>query len=426
MNAHALHITTPVSAGLQAAPKTQGAVENQIEDKSFAQTLTKQTETQSPGKSAAELTADTSVKHKNHKTHTSKALADEQSPEDENTLVWSTLFIADESQSIRQTLAKTKTEGDAVSIDKNAVSLKTKPTTKASINVSNEAYSESTIQDKPSLQLESELSTRVQALTAPMLSFGNPHQQGLTQQNSTLSKAINNTQKTSTKLAQDTNHKLATLHAQYDANNTADPNAETINNASKHTTNEFALSNALTNASTELNLNASFIANSTNTTNLSPSTLQATLGLPLHHSQWGQEFGRQVLSFSQGAHNGIHQAELRLDPPELGPIRISLNLSDNVAQAYIVSPHANVRSAIEQALPQLQQAFAQAGLSLGQADVGDQSMSQQFQNEANHNAKQKQQDSFANLFDSPTNGIDIDNNLKLRTVNPNALVDTFA
>lgn len=96
------------------------------------------------------------------------------------------------------------------------------------------------------------------------------------------------------------------------------------------------------------------------------------LALPVGASQWGNELGREVTRFSVAAQHGTHTAELRLDPPDLGPLRVTLSLHDGVASASFVSAHANVRQAVESALPQLQQALAEAGIALGQADVGGQ------------------------------------------------------
>ena len=75
----------------------------------------------------------------------------------------------------------------------------------------------------------------------------------------------------------------------------------------------------------------------------------------------------------------IRHAELRLDPPDLGPLRVSLNLSGDQATAVFVSAHPAVRAAVEAALPQLQQALADAGIQLGNTSVGDQSAWQEAQ-----------------------------------------------
>ncbi|OXR49685.1 hypothetical protein PuT2_07880 [Pusillimonas sp. T2] len=108
---------------------------------------------------------------------------------------------------------------------------------------------------------------------------------------------------------------------------------------------------------------------------------------PLGHPQWGNNFSQQVSQVSQSLKNGLQSIELRLDPPDLGPIRISININDGVAQAMFVSPHAAVRSAVENALPQLQQQMAQAGISLGQTSVSDQGQGQQQAENGNNSGR---------------------------------------
>ncbi|MEI2417618.1 flagellar hook-length control protein FliK, partial [Orrella sp. JC864] len=98
----------------------------------------------------------------------------------------------------------------------------------------------------------------------------------------------------------------------------------------------------------------------------------ATIAAPLSSPQWGAEMSRQVVQLSQSADGRQQIAELRLDPPELGPLRITLSLQDGVAHAVFASSHAAVRQAVEAALPTLEQSLAQAGISLGQANVNDQ------------------------------------------------------
>ncbi|ARP90916.1 hypothetical protein CAL14_11960 [Bordetella genomosp. 9] len=97
-----------------------------------------------------------------------------------------------------------------------------------------------------------------------------------------------------------------------------------------------------------------------------------TLRTPVGQPQWGEELGSQVLVLTRRAGEDAHTAELRLDPPDLGPLRVTIKVSDGVAQASFVSAHASVRQAVESALPQLQQTLAQAGISLGQTNVSDQ------------------------------------------------------
>jgi len=138
---------------------------------------------------------------------------------------------------------------------------------------------------------------------------------------------------------------------------------------------------------------------------------------PLGHPQWGAELGRQLVMITQSADGARHTAELRLDPPDLGPLRVSISLSDGVAQAAFVSPHAAVRQAVESSLAQLQQALAQAGISLGQASVSDQPAQQD-----GRPAGGAPETGGATTADVP----DETPALAARPVRSDALVDTFA
>lgn len=150
-----------------------------------------------------------------------------------------------------------------------------------------------------------------------------------------------------------------------------------------------------------------------------PVVLQ--VATPVGGTHWGTELGQQVVMMSHGARQGMQTAELRLDPPDLGPLRVSLNLSDGVASASFVSAHASVRQAIETAIPQLQQALAQAGISLGQTSVGEQAAQQEFAQQHGDGSQRHAgggQAGADNVAEAPA------------TVavarNANALVDTFA
>lgn len=88
-----------------------------------------------------------------------------------------------------------------------------------------------------------------------------------------------------------------------------------------------------------------------------------------HHPQtpeWKQAVSQQIVTFTR---NDIHNAEIRLHPEELGALQISLRLHQEQAKIHIVSEHALVRQAMEQAMPQLRAALAEAGVQLSQANV---------------------------------------------------------
>lgn len=147
------------------------------------------------------------------------------------------------------------------------------------------------------------------------------------------------------------------------------------------------------------------------------------IATPVGGTHWGTELGQQVVMMSTNARQGMQTAELRLDPPDLGPLRVSLNLADGVASASFVSAHASVRQAIETAIPQLQQALAQAGISLGQTSVGEQTAQQEFAQQNGNGGSQRQSGGGSVLADG---AVDNAAPIVASPRNANALVDTFA
>jgi flagellar hook-length control protein FliK len=104
--------------------------------------------------------------------------------------------------------------------------------------------------------------------------------------------------------------------------------------------------------------------------------------------EWGKALGQQVI---QMGHAGHQVAELQLNPPGLGPLKVTLSMDDHQIQAMFVSAHASVRAAVEAALPQLRTTLADNGISLGNTSVSADSQQQaaftQGQNgQANHRA----------------------------------------
>lgn len=103
----------------------------------------------------------------------------------------------------------------------------------------------------------------------------------------------------------------------------------------------------------------------------------AHIAPPVGSAAWAPELGRQVVRMGQSADGTQQTAELRLDPPDLGPLRITLSIQDGVAHAVFASAHSAVRTAVEAALPSLERSLAEAGISLGQANVNDQDRPEQ-------------------------------------------------
>lgn len=99
---------------------------------------------------------------------------------------------------------------------------------------------------------------------------------------------------------------------------------------------------------------------------------------PLGTRLWQQQVGQQVVWVTRQEQQS---AEIRINPPDLGPVelRVTLDAQSGSQQAvlHFASPHAEVREALQNALPQLREAMAEAGIALGNATVGSESFREQ-------------------------------------------------
>lgn len=68
---------------------------------------------------------------------------------------------------------------------------------------------------------------------------------------------------------------------------------------------------------------------------------------------------------------GIERAEIRLQPRELGPVRVELSMSGESTRIAFSAVQPETRQAIEQSLPILKDLLAERGLTLGEASVSD-------------------------------------------------------
>ncbi|ABR88356.1 Flagellar hook-length control protein [Janthinobacterium sp. Marseille] len=81
---------------------------------------------------------------------------------------------------------------------------------------------------------------------------------------------------------------------------------------------------------------------------------------------WDQALGQKVLWMVQGAQQS---ATLTLNPPDLGPMQVTLHVSNNQATANFTAHQPEVRHALEAAMPRLREMLNDAGIQLGQSNV---------------------------------------------------------
>jgi flagellar hook-length control protein FliK len=90
------------------------------------------------------------------------------------------------------------------------------------------------------------------------------------------------------------------------------------------------------------------------------------LPVPLDSPDFAQAFGVQV---SVLARDGVHEAELHLNPAEMGPVSVQIAMDGERARIDFGAQSAATRAAIEAGLPELAAALRDAGLTLSGGGV---------------------------------------------------------
>ena len=162
------------------------------------------------------------------------------------------------------------------------------------------------------------------------------------------------------------------------------------------------------------------VANPAHGSGGSSSQSRLEVATPLRDPAWANDFSQKIVWL---ASNDKQSAQITLNPPDMGPIEISLNLSKDGANAFFVSTNAEVRETIEAALPRLKEMLADVGIQLGQSNVGSESSRQQMENQ------EARQGSPRLRADNAILGADLPGTLPGQAVTAqgiNGLVNTFA
>lgn len=98
----------------------------------------------------------------------------------------------------------------------------------------------------------------------------------------------------------------------------------------------------------------------------SAPTASATIAASVPSPDFAASLGVQLSVF---ARDGVQHAELHLNPAEMGPLSIRIELDGQAARVAFAADHAATRQAIENGLPALAGALADAGFSLAGGGV---------------------------------------------------------
>ncbi|MEO6362991.1 MAG: flagellar hook-length control protein FliK, partial [Caldimonas sp.] len=121
-------------------------------------------------------------------------------------------------------------------------------------------------------------------------------------------------------------------------------------------------------------------------TSAAPAAVAAplTMSTPLASPAFAADFGVQVSLLAQG---GVQQAELHLNPSEMGPVSIRIDLTGSEARVDFGADVAATRQAIEDGLPALAAALRDAGFTLAGGGVSAHAGGQRGDGRAGHEAQ---------------------------------------
>lgn len=144
----------------------------------------------------------------------------------------------------------------------------------------------------------------------------------------------------------------------------------------------------------------------------------AAINVPVMDTRWGEALGERVM-WATG--QKLDSAEIRLNPAELGPVKIKIKLDDQQVHVTFTAHHAVTRDAIEQALPRLRDLFSGEGLNLANADVNGEGV--HHENDGGSESGQNDAGGRHGLLA----GAETDEQVPLPAIRVgNGLVDTFA
>ena len=97
--------------------------------------------------------------------------------------------------------------------------------------------------------------------------------------------------------------------------------------------------------------------------------VEARLSASPGSADFAPQLGAQITTFVR---NGIEHAQLHLNPADMGPVSVRIQLEGQTAQVHLSADHALTRQALEASMPQLASQLSEAGLTLGGGGVFEQ------------------------------------------------------
>ena len=96
------------------------------------------------------------------------------------------------------------------------------------------------------------------------------------------------------------------------------------------------------------------------------SGLKLNVEVEVQSARWGEAIGAHMTKLVR---DGQRSAQLIVNPPQLGPVEVSVNVDNEHATVNFSAPTSAARDALESALPRLREMLAEGGFSSADVDV---------------------------------------------------------
>ena len=114
---------------------------------------------------------------------------------------------------------------------------------------------------------------------------------------------------------------------------------------------------------------------------------------PLSHPDWNQEMGERVVWMNN---RGISSAEIRMNPQNMGPITVRIDMNQDQASIAFTAQNADVRTALEASIPKLREMLSSQNVNLADVNVSQQSSTNADSSRSQQQAAQMAADASAN------------------------------
>jgi flagellar hook-length control protein FliK len=96
------------------------------------------------------------------------------------------------------------------------------------------------------------------------------------------------------------------------------------------------------------------------------SMIALPVQVPVGQPGWDSAMGERIQWMMS---RNVQQAEIKLTPPDLGPLEIKISLQNDQTNVQFLANHSATRDALEAAIPRLRELFGEINLNLANVDV---------------------------------------------------------